>query len=113
MTKQEEIKEGINQYLTKRFICDIDGEVPSDECLHEANALLAYLHSQGVVIKVDKVDSCDDCPHNHPYTFTEPFYDGKAGSDCDLLFQLPKGCHKYTTNEAGYVVVEPLIKEEK
>ena len=48
MSTKEEIREGINQYLTKRFICDIDGEVPSDECLHEADALLAFLHSQGV-----------------------------------------------------------------
>lgn len=54
MTKQAEIREGINQYLTKRFICDQDGEVPEDECLHEADALLAYLHSHGVVIRADR-----------------------------------------------------------
>ena len=54
MTIQEKIREGINQYLTKQFICDEDREVPEDEYLHEANALLAYLHSQGVVIRVDR-----------------------------------------------------------
>ena len=40
------------------------------------------------------ITKCEQCPHNHPYTFNDGFHDGKVGSHCDLLFELPKGCPK-------------------
>ena len=45
MTKQEEIQEWINKYLTKQFI---GSGLPEDECRNEAKKILSYLHSQGI-----------------------------------------------------------------
>lgn len=50
MTKQEETRKWISKYLTEQFICDPE-LLPDDECLKEADAILSYLQSQGVVTK--------------------------------------------------------------
>ncbi len=49
MTKQEEIREGIANYLKNKDSCHIDW----DWEYGFADEILAYLHSQGVVIKVE------------------------------------------------------------
>ena len=52
MTKQEEIINWINKYLTRQFIYD-PKELPEDECLEEAKEIIVYLQSQGAVLRVD------------------------------------------------------------
>lgn len=47
MDKREEIKKHISFYLRKQFVCD---QGPDDECDIEADYILTYLDSQGVVI---------------------------------------------------------------
>ena len=69
MTKQEEIKSGISEIAEEYWYSS----------LMVTRKVLEYLHSQGVVIKVDK-----EMPHGTIH--------------CDML-------------KAGYVPVEPLIKE--
>ena len=46
----EDIRGWINTYLTERFIGN-SKELPIDECFTEAESILKYLRSQGVVIK--------------------------------------------------------------
>lgn len=100
MTKQDDIKEGIINILAKRH------------CRHLYKPILTYLHSQGVVIKVDNVTDyvkcpCDDC------TAENKLID-EYGYLCDLA------CHKRThwicrldgqeiLVNAGYTAVEELI----
>lgn len=103
MTKQEEIREEVWQVIRRSGV-DI---FQADDLLEE---ILRAEDKLGVVIKVDRIDSCDDCPHNH-HDYGTRSWGGRPSDHCDLLFQLPKGCHKFTTNEAGYGAFEPLIKE--
>ena len=51
MTKQEEIREGIKNILSEHF-----GLAPTQEPFVSElpNKIIKYLHSQGVVIKVDR-----------------------------------------------------------
>jgi len=101
MTKQEEIREwvkewvlGIRQYLNdtehspEPFTKPID---PNVLIVEFPNKLLKYLHSQGVVIKVER---------------ELPF--------ADWITVPPSEIAKYTQQnmlKAGYKAVEPLIKE--
>ncbi|MBU2118779.1 MAG: hypothetical protein KJ954_14420 [Alphaproteobacteria bacterium] len=66
MTKQEEIREWINRYLTKQFIAPPES-LPEDECRGEAKAILTYLDSEGVVVKKDEEFQCGYpfCPHSN------------------------------------------------
>lgn len=93
-TKQEEIEGWINKYLTKQFICNPD-ELPDDECLAEAKAVLAYLHSRGCVLKMDKELPCDQiCSH----------------AECEYrLMYVSKDYQEKAL--AGYVAVEPLVEK--
>lgn len=61
MAKQEEIRQWINKYLTQQFICDLS-LLPDDECLSEAKAILMYLDSRGVGIKVERKEPFN-CGH--------------------------------------------------
>lgn len=88
MTKQEEIRKGIEKYT----------EAPA--------ALWAYLHSQGVVIKVDReypdFTSCTEKDEiiAHQYMWGDrDWYASGQGNAYDVM------------TEAGYVAVEPLIGE--
>ena len=56
MTKKEKIRDWMNKYLTKQFIFSID-TVPEDECLLETDVILAYLHSQGMVLEEERKSS--------------------------------------------------------
>jgi len=115
MTKQEEIREGITKIIAIRESDGSWGSSPEynttlmEQYVDHTREILEFLHSQGVVIKVDRVTRCKDCPHNHQVWG----YNGREGNHCDILFELPKCCHKFTTDYAGRVAVEPLIKEEK
>jgi hypothetical protein len=50
MTIQEEIKEWIAHYLTDQFLGQ-PSDYPANECYGEANKILKFLDSKGVVIK--------------------------------------------------------------
>ena len=54
---REKIKKFVSLYLRQRFVTD---EMPEDECDKEAEFIMRYLHSQGVVIEVEKeLPDCD------------------------------------------------------
>jgi len=59
MTKQEELENWINKYLTERFIAP-SNTLPEDECRGEVRAILSYLRSQGVTFpgegRIDRWD---------------------------------------------------------
>ncbi len=88
---QQEILSWINKYLTKQFICE-PSELPEDECLNEAREILSYLHSQGVVIKVDR----------EPSTYLNN--DGEERYYGDMPYEM---------YEDGWRRFEPLIREGK
>ncbi len=92
MTKQEEIREGIESLFKGSMSAIIHDfqfhELTSDWRKEFTNRVLKYLHSQGVVIKVDK---------ELPFLWDGYTMDGYIR---ELI-------------EAGYVAVEPLIKESK
>jgi len=81
MTKQEEIKEGLISTL---------GKV-------QADITLSYLHSQGVVIQIE-----GELP-NPPYIVS------RCTRDSDINYGFLQG--RDAMLNAGYVAVEPLIKE--
>jgi len=82
MTKQEEIREGIGHYIILYRM----GEYKEDQTI---NKILSYLHSQGVVIRVDRELT------------KEVMYGQEAYAQEDIERFL---------REAGYVAVEPLIE---
>ena len=92
MSKQEKIREGIGTWLLERDACH-DVDCGNTKCnancpyLREiTERFMAYLHSQGVVIKVER-------------ELDEEYFDGLEGIVADRIRQ------------AGYVAVEPLIEE--
>ena len=107
MTKQEEIREGVALSLSlgmlkKDDAIDEDGELWTDDGYYFftdsarerfANRVLQYLHSQGVVIKVDR-----ECPSISSAVRCATKLGVFHITQLDML-------------EAGYVVVEPLIAE--
>ena len=97
MTKQQEIREGIVSIAKQWFSNNgfAYQTMPNDRSFE--GDLLAYLHSQGVVIKAEK-----ELPENNficNLVTGEKYQDaGYRNAQRDML-------------KAGYVVVEPLIKE--
>lgn len=101
--KQEEIREGIKNFVSTITEGGEDGaELREDDWDGSwADSILKYLHSQGVVLKVDK-----ELPKN-PHGFTD--------RERRLhLYECCESCHKAEREsmlKAGYVAIEPLIKE--
>ena len=100
MTKQKEIREGMRNILID-FANRKKSLLDAEDLTYLLSNLREYLHSQGVVIKVDRelpdcdVDcnvyatECDKCEYGHAYHRAQR-----------------------ELGEAGYVAVEPLIEEE-
>ena len=86
MTKQEVIREGITDILIDRHR-DMDDE----ECAVESDVIIAYLHSQGVVIKVG--NKLPTISYHSAYPENEERY-------------------QQAMLDAGYEAVESFIKEE-
>jgi len=89
LTKQEEIRKGIETIISDQGYYFPWGKT--------AQEILAYLHSQGVVIKVEKELPSD-----------KNLY-GVAKDN------MAAGCYYHgqiDMKEAGYVAVEPIIKEK-
>lgn len=91
MDKQEEIREGM-----ENSIRDIGYYLGWQEDATEA--VLKYLHSQGVVIKVDKELPNAPVPCPEPIPNDTYYYRGYEQAKVDM---------------AGYVATEPLIEEVK
>jgi len=124
VTKQEERREGIAKICQE---CEfpywswetLDLDVREDY-LNQADKILSYLHSQGVVIRVDRElpDSAYDSLI-FPTTIEEAgkFLTDKGLTDREksaisgTIARLGwENCAK-AMDDAGYVAVEPLIKE--
>ena len=99
MTKQEEIREGMHLIL-----CDGEPNIIGEPCPHckHAKELLDYLHSQGVVIKVDR-----ELPTNFYHVAEGGDFEQQAKRREFIAGERMKVC---MTN-AGYAAVEPLVKE--
>ena len=100
MTKQEEIQEGIKGMLL--FDMKLVSPMVSKELEYNANelarAILAYLDSEGVVIKVER--ELPDKNVNHTWYKDEFGEAGKIGYDLAVKDMC----------DADYVAVEPLIE---
>ena len=91
MTKQEEIREGVAKYINQY------SELGLEVC---AGMIMDYLHSQGVVIKVERElphPWRDDCMSAHSKTCETCF-------NCEILEWA-----QFDLIEAGLVVVESLV----
>ncbi len=104
MTKQEEIREGIAKLTEDRF------RFPAEEAgliwdknfnYMLASNILSYLHSQGVVIKVDReLPSLTDASRCSPGSYTWNKHIAEFNYQQDML-------------RAGYGAFEPLIEEKQ
>jgi hypothetical protein len=92
MASREEIREGIEGYLRDAVTFHKTWDFTVMSC-----EVLQYLHSQGVVLKVDKPlpHKLPECPNN----------EWSAGYCCGEEFM------QDIMVEAGYVAVEPLIMD--
>ena len=106
MTKQEEIREGVTILIEEEttFIegeySPLAGPITSDtreldcEPSYLASKILSYLHSQGVVIKVERELPIKIAGQEN-ISYCAGYHDA---------------CHQRL--KAGYVAVEPLVKDE-
>jgi len=137
MTKQEKIREGVASWLTQYFAYSWQqlNEGQRQQKLDEAQSLMTYLHSQGVVIKAKEQspgitnrrnksisvryfrDVMNKCVRNidgaeRPVVL---FFVGDDEYDLDRIGQY--GIMPDVTinlkSKAGCGFLEPLIKEEK
>ncbi len=99
MTK-EEIREGITA-LHFNF-----GHLSSDA----VDILFAYLHSQGVVIKVDR--GLPDTPYDSSGELPSQFDSDETATDMDVFLMHCNGIEKGKSLmlKAGYVAWKPLIE---
>ncbi len=110
MTKQSDLLNWLNKYLTKQFICD-PKELPDDECLNEAKEILSFFQSQGAVRKTpdgkDPIINMDIYPKSviggeKPYKRRNQYQNGWNAA----LVELAKSMAE---DGVEYVEVEPLI----
>ena len=97
MTKQEEIREGIAK-IEVGNLWDMEDNRIGALCeigKDGASRVIDYLHSQGVVIQVER-----ELPEIPKFEYDHPQYRGL----------LQRGAINYSKLLAGYVPVEPLIE---
>ncbi len=112
MTKQEEIREGIAEELAKipkGYIGITDPEWHERRLVKarvQARAVIDYLHSQGVVIKIEK---------ELPLPKWEEVESTALGVDFDTWAKMIAmlGATLERLTKAGYVGTEPLIGEKE
>ena len=100
--KREKIREGIEKLTEDRFRSPAEGAgLNWDRSFNRllAEDILSYLHSQGIVIKVDR-----ELPIV-PQAAIAPMY--------DKVFLEGINAGQYNMLKAGYVAVEPLVTEEE
>lgn len=99
MTKQEELEEWVNKYLTERFI-GVPNEFPKDECQKEARTILSHIASKGGVLKVAR--GLPQIPRQFRKTIGfESIYDSGWRNGFGWLKKKLK---------AGFVAAEPLVE---
>ncbi len=113
--KREEIREGIrlilSDYKPEESMPDYaalgDGHRIGQNRFRIVDAILRYLHSQGVVIKVER-----ELPY---YCVCENEFEAVTMPEPSKNdFSHSNGCHLYNQGlKASYVAVEPLIKSTK
>lgn len=104
MTKQEKIREGIDNIL------DDWTDLPKIKIATLRNVLLTYLYGKGVVIKVDR-EWCEDT--DHFCIAVEPIIEVKCPDCTWSQFRGVVGMTPcYRCNSTGYIT-EPIIEEEK
>ena len=97
MTKQDIIREGIaNTQMGWAPEASSYAVLPTKEAYQYTDNIIEFLHSQGVVIKVDR---------ELPDEFAISDFGGGLGMESIPLFD------KNGIEEAGYVAVEPLVKD--
>ena len=120
MATREEIREGTEKILEEVF-SSLDHWDCSEECGHKVcllewknevtSKVLSYLHSQGVVIKVDRelpevtCFKLAECGYKHNCSHAVPHKD--SGEFCRHFSYNPCPCPKLN------VAVEPLIEDGK
>ena len=95
MTKREEIREGVAQLV-------VEVGKPNRHSYAVADGMIRYLHSQGVVIKVER-----ELPEYAPFPERNP----KPIEGAAFLLGMDIG--REDMLGVGYVAIEPLIKESK
>lgn len=108
MTKQQKIREGMAKYLREHdgIICCSEIECGETDCCEcQSEGLLTYLHSQGVVIKVER-----ELP---PLSKKVLDILDVRGLTPLVASAIPKALfvHAQDLQDAGFTAVEPLIKE--
>ncbi len=123
--KQEKIREGMAEYLWENRVGETTAsdwadtwvelpEMNKEGYREDAGAFMIYLHSQGVVIKVDRELPLDEY---HMASQFPKIFNGRL----DIVDYSEKK-HEYLSNakpimngmcKAGYVAVEPLIEDGK
>lgn len=93
MTKQEEIREGMEKLVSEAYWYEGKRNIVVDI----AKKMLLYLHSQGVVLKVDR-----ELPETWRVTYSDPPTPNKA-------YEYGQSDGKQDMLKAGYVAVESLI----
>ena len=108
MTKQEEIRSGIEKFVSEAYWYEGEKNIVTDI----TKQLISYLHSQGVVIKVDKKlpDTYLGWRKLEKKTKKMPDYGG--GMFEDNVASVQDSHTKKVIRKAGYVAVEPLIEVE-
>ena len=99
MTKQKEIREGVKKVIT---FAEVEGQTMG-KYPDLTQLILSYLHSQGVVIKVDR-----ELPHMDDTDWT-----WKVNAGDYHITDLKKGAAQQIKImlRAGYVAVESLVKD--
>ena len=106
MSKQEEIREGRSK-ITNKWRNYWQGQWSTDMSMSHftlESEILNYLHSQGVVIKVER--EITESPTQLEMDIHQPLI--KYLNDKANLFEVTEEINEIY-NKAGYVAVEPLI----
>lgn len=102
MTRQQKVREGVRVLMDGCYEARNPDypELAAFQPMKFLNELIPYLHSQGLVVRVDK-----ELPDN-------PFFGGKPSEEKTAQWY---GANAYIEliKEAGCGFFEPLIKEEK
>ncbi len=115
MTKQEKIWDGIKTYVGECLSvsgCLESGCMKAEREAIElqegiTDSIINYLHSQGVVIRVDR-----ELPLITPQEVEEHDTKWSSSNFVDSLQEFGKKKQRDMLND-GYVAIEPLIKEER
>lgn len=102
MTRQEEIREGVEGILAVLYNFHLNGD-------GYAKKVIEYLDSEGIVIKVERELPIISLEEAAKHDASEPWC---SGNFTDSLQEFGRKAQR-SMLEAGYVAVEPLIEGVK